>query len=192
MLLPFESTLRCERAAFVATIESLRDEEFDNGRTLCEGWAPRDVLAHVLGMEDEPGEYVRARGNLTRAHAAIVAKARSRSRADLTARARAWAAQPSLLSRLVAGPALQDVAVHHQDVLRGLGRGRTVPRPVAAAILREGVVLGAKRLLSYRVEPTDGIGRALGRGRVVRGTTEALGMWLAGREEVALELHFVT
>lgn len=191
MLLPFESALRSERAAFVATIESLTDEEFDNGRTLCEGWAPRDVLAHVLGLEDERDEYLKARGNLTRAHAAIVAKARSRSRADLTARARVWAERPSMLSRVLAGAQLQDLGVHHQDVLRGLGRTRAVPRPVAAAILREGVVLGARRLLSSRVEPTDGIGWALGRGRAVRGTTEALGMWLAGRDEVTGELQFV-
>jgi hypothetical protein len=36
---------------------------------------------------------------------------------------------------------------------------------------------------------TDG-DRAVGRGREVRGTREALGMWLSGRDSVADELEF--
>ena len=86
-----------------------------------------------------------------------------------------------------------DVSVHHQDVLRGLGRIRTIPPEVAAAIFREGVLLstGTKRnLLRYRVEPTTVGGRSLGRGRVVRGATEALGLWLAGRRGLEDELEF--
>jgi len=41
-----------ERRAFMATIESLSDEDFENGRTLCAEWAPRDVLGHLLGTSD--------------------------------------------------------------------------------------------------------------------------------------------
>jgi len=74
-------------------------------------------------------------------------------------------------------------------VLRGLGRHRDVPPAVGRAILREGMVLGAKKLKDYRVEPTD-TGRRFGRGRVVRGTAEALGLWLAGRRGIDAELVF--
>ena len=94
-----------------------------------------------------------------------------------------------MLSRAASAKLLGDLAVHHQDVIRGLGRHRKVPDASAAAILREGVLLGSKRLLTHRVVPTDG-GRALGRGRTVRGMREALGLWLAGRSGLDRELTF--
>ena len=87
------------------------------------------------------------------------------------------------------------MSVHHQDVLRGLGRTRRVPVHVAAAIFREGVLLStgtSRNLLRHRVEPTTPGGYRLGRGRLVRGTTEALGLWLAGREGIAAELTFTS
>ena len=54
-----------------------------------------------------------------------------------------------------------------------------------------GRLLGGRRLLSHRVEPT-GVGHALGRGQVVRGTTEALGVWLRGRRSVEGEAERLT
>ena len=84
---------------------------------------------------------------------------------------------------------LGDLGMHHQDVLRGLGRTRDIPDPIRAAILREGMVLGAKTLMAHKVVPTDG-GRSVGRGPVVRGTSEALGLWLAGRKGIDAELEF--
>jgi hypothetical protein len=104
-------------------------------------------------------------------------------------RARHWADKPAPSSRALAWFFLGDTAVHHQDILRGLGRQREVPEAARAAILREGVVLGGKKLLSHRVEPIDG-GPALGRGPTVRGTREALGLWLTGRSAVEPELTF--
>jgi len=86
---------------------------------------------------------------------------------------------------------LGDVAVHHQDVLRPLGLPYHVPPPSRRAILREGMVLGVRRLWTHRVEPVDG-GMAIGRGPVVRGTMTALGLWLAGRRGVEDELDFET
>lgn len=189
LLLPGEADLRSERTAFLGTVEGLSGEEFETGPTLCAGWAPRDVLAHLLGIEDEPGEYARALGRLSVAHDRIVRKARGRSRAELIARAHRWAGRPALSNRVAAYGLLGDVAVHHQDVLRGLGRRRELPDAVAAAVLREGAVLGVRRLRTHKVVPTDG-GRAFGFGREVRGPREALGMWLAGRDSVADELVF--
>ncbi len=183
--------LRAERQAFVATVGGLTAQEFDSGPTLCAGWAPRDVLGHVLGT-DRVDRYVSGLLRIDRVNAELVAESRTRSRDDLLAAARQWADRPSLFATASAFGLLQDVAVHHQDVLRGLGRTREVPRPAAAAILREGVVLDAltrRRLLRQRAVPTDDH-RALGRGPEVRGTTEALGMWLAGRDEVATDLEF--
>jgi uncharacterized protein (TIGR03083 family) len=186
---PAEPELRAERHAFVATMESLTDDEFESGPTLCTEWAPRDILAHLMGFDSSFFEYVKAPGKISKANAAIIAKARPMTRERMMNRARHWAAKPAPLTRMTAIFYLGDTAVHHQDVLRGLGRTRDVPDPCRAAILREGLVLGAKKLLSFRVEPTDG-GRAVGRGTAVRGTSEALGMWLTGRAGIEPELEF--
>jgi uncharacterized protein (TIGR03083 family) len=189
--LPGERALLAERAAFLTTVSELSDAEFDSAPTLCAGWAPRDVLAHLVGIDDSPGTYLKAAGRVGVANARIVEAARSRSRAELLDRAKTWAAKPAPHVRLAAYALLGDLGVHHSDVLRGLGRRHLeMPSAVGAAILREGFVLGAARAARYRVQP-DGQ-RPLGLpGRpIVRGTAEALGMWLAGRDSVADELQF--
>lgn len=189
MAFPGEVELREERRAVVATLDSLTDAEFESGPTLCSEWAPRDILAHLMGVDTGLVEYVKALGRIGQANQAIVDKARSMSRDRLMNRARHWADKPAPLTRVTALFFLGDTAVHHQDILRGLDRTRDVPDACRSAILREGVVLGGRKLLSFRVEPTDG-GRAMGRGTVVRGTSEALGLWLTGRAGLEPELEF--
>lgn len=189
MMLPGERALREERRALLETVTSLTPDEFESATTLCEGWAPRDVLAHVMGVDKEFGEYVRAGGWVSTANEVIVGKARQRSRDDLLAEAQLWADNPALQSRMAAIGLLGDNAIHHEDILRPLGRTRDTPEASANAMLREGAVLGAARLLRYRVEPTDG-GWPLGRGHVVRGTRADLGLWLAGRQGVDARLEF--
>jgi uncharacterized protein (TIGR03083 family) len=184
--------LVAERERFMHTIVALTDAEFEHGRTLCAGWAPRDVLAHLMGVS-HPLSYLRGGLRVNAVNAAAVRAARSMARGELTARGHEWAAHPNVSDRLSARLLLGDVSVHHQDVLRGLERTRTIPPPVAAAIFREGVLLStgtSRNLLRYRVEPTTVGGRSLGRGRRVRGTTEALGLWLAGRHGLDDELEF--
>jgi uncharacterized protein (TIGR03083 family) len=191
MRFPLESEVLAERARLLETLRGLTDDEFNSGPTLCTEWAPRDVLAHLIGV-DSPGTYVRHRG-IGAANAAQVAKARELSREQLMARAAAWAARPSATGRLGAWFLIGDLCIHHQDIVRGLHRTRDVPPAAAAAIYREGALVLSpvfnRRIFRYRVVPTDG-GRALGRGREVRGTREALGMWLAGRDPVSAELEF--
>lgn len=190
-LLPGERDLRSERAAFVTTVRELPPEQFESGPTLCEGWAPRDVLAHLIGIDDSVPAYLKAAGRVNVANARIVAAARSRSREELLERADRWAAKPAPHVRAAALALLGDLGVHHSDVLRGQGRRHLeMPPAVGAAILREGFVLGAARAARYRVQP-DGR-RTIGLpGRpLVRGTSEALGMWLSGRDSVADELQF--
>jgi uncharacterized protein (TIGR03083 family) len=190
MMLPGEADLRAERRAVVETMSSLSDDELDHGETLCTAWAPRDVLAHLISIDEAPQEYVRAAGNIRAANARMVARYRDLPRADLLERARRWADEPATASRAIALFLLGDTVVHHQDVLRGLGRSRELPVYARDAMLREGLVLGGRRLLTWRVVPVDG-GRAMGRGRVVQGTSEALALWLAGRAGLEDELTFV-
>lgn len=188
-MFPGEKDYRRERAAFFATVESLTLDEFESGKTLCAEWAPRDVLAHLLGIDAAPLEYVKALGNVGKGNDRLVESMKDLSRDEMMERGRRWAEQPAFLSLTASYFLLQDVSVHHQDVLRGLGRSREVPEACAKAILREGLLFGGRKLRKYRIVPTD-FGRAMGRGQVVRGTTEQLGMWLAGRHSVAAELVF--
>jgi uncharacterized protein (TIGR03083 family) len=192
VIFPGEAAYRTERAAFVETLSSLTDAEFDDGRTLCEGWAPRDVLAHLLGIDESPQEYVKAIGHVGRANARIVEQGRQTSRSELMERARRWADSPSQLNLAFAWALLGDLGIHHQDVVRGLGRVRQPPSDVSAAILREGCLLGVARLARHRIEPTDGgVPLGLPSRPVVRGPREALGMWLSGRDGIEPELEFV-
>jgi uncharacterized protein (TIGR03083 family) len=189
--LPGERTLCDERAAFLSTVSELSPEEFESAPTLCDGWAPRDVLAHLVGIDDSPGVYLRAGGRVSAANARIVATARQQTRDELLERARTWVRSPAPHVRAAALFLLGDVAVHHSDVLRGLGRRHLeVPPKVARAILREGFVLGALRAARYRVVPDGGRPIGLPGRPQVRGTAEALGMWLSGRDPVADELQF--
>jgi uncharacterized protein (TIGR03083 family) len=188
-MFPGEADYRAERKAALATFESLTAEEFEHGTTLCEGWAPRDVLSHLLGIDEALGEYLKAAGNVNKANARIVERMRGLSRDELLARARTWAESPATTSLMASYALLGDLATHHQDVLRGLGKRREVPPAASRAILREGLIFGALKLKDHKIVPTD-TGRTLGRGRVVRGTAEQLGMWLAGRRSVEPELVF--
>ena len=131
--LPGERALLAERAAFLTTVSELSDREFESGPTLCAGWAPRDVLAHLIGIDDSAATYLKAAGRVNAANARIVAAARSRTRDELLTRAQAWAAKPAPHVRLAAFALLGDLGVHHSDVLRGLGR-RHLEMPSAVAI----------------------------------------------------------
>lgn len=189
MKLPAEDALAEERRAIVDTMASLPADHFDSGPTLCDGWAPRDVLAHCMGLDVHFAEYVKRPGRIGAANQAIVERFRPMPADELLERARDWPSRPGPYSRAGAWQLLGDNATHHQDVLRPAGRMRIIPPASADAILREGALLGARKLLHHRVVPTDG-GRALGRGLVVGGTREALGLWLSGRTGIEAELEF--
>lgn len=176
------------------TISELTDGEFDNATTLCAHWAPRDVLAHVVGLDRMASHYFRPSTlTVNRGNARMVAHGRTLSREDLTALGWKAATNPSGPAQAMAWLLTGDMAMHHQDVLRGLGRNREIPETVARALFREGVIWSwpfGRKLTRYRVVPTTPGGRPRGRGQLVHGTTEALSMWLAGRESVANELTF--
>lgn len=187
---PLEDAYRAERAAFVATVEDLDPAVFDAGPTLCDGWAPRDVLGHLIGIDERGLDYLRGRG-IAGGNARQVAAFRAQGRDALLARARRWAEEPTPASRVAAAFLLGDLSVHHQDVLRPNGLSYTVPDVVARAVLREGCVLSGTRLLSHTVLPDDGVGSRKGFGRrKVRGPTVALGLWLCNRDGVEPDLTF--
>ena len=190
MALPGVDVLRAEREAFVATLDELTDDEFERGATLCTQWAPRDVLAHLMGIDLALTSYVFALGNTAKANGRIVDRARAQPRRRLMHRARHWAHRaPPPTTQFMALFLVGDVVMHHQDVLRPLGRRRSLSREARDAIFREGLTLGPTRWIHHRVEPVDG-GFGFGFGPRVSGSCEALALWLAGREGVDRELHF--
>lgn len=191
---PGVAALIIERQQFLDTMESLTREQFTSGTTLCSEWAPRDILAHLVGTQ-ELKRYIRGGLRLNAVNARQVADARLCSRTELLERGRKWASSPSRPDRGAAGFLIGDVAVHHQDVRRGLGLPLKLSDSAAGAVFREGVFLstGTKRnLLRYRVVPTTTGGHSLGRGTVVRGSSDAIGLWLAGRKGLEPELEFVS
>ncbi|GAA2585545.1 maleylpyruvate isomerase family mycothiol-dependent enzyme [Actinomadura fulvescens] len=192
--LPYEDELRAERSRLIDTVEGLSDDDFDAGTTLCTEWAPRDVLGHVIGL-DYLTSYLPYGIRINAANQAQADRARAVSRERLMEWARHWAASPSTTSRLGATILLGDLGVHHQDIVRGLNLKREVPDPVATAIFREGLQLSLwlnRRVLRYRLVPTDGHRPVAlpGAKQEVRGTREALGLWLTGRDSVKSELDF--
>lgn len=187
--IPGLADLLAERAAFLETVEGLSEAQFESGPTLCSEWAPRDVLAHLMGPDLRPVDYVKAVGRIGAGNDRVVEAFRPLSRGELLSRARAWVRQPAPLVQLSAVALLGDNAMHHQDVLRGQGITRDVPHYAKKAVLREGLILGGTRLLTHSVHATD-VRFHAGRGQRVSGPAEALGMWLAGRESVTDELIF--
>ena len=194
--------LRAERRRVITTLEGLSDREFDHGRTLCAGWSPRDVLGHLIGIDyfaasygglllGDPRTFAR---RLDEANARQTERVREMPRTRLMDWAATWAVRPSPTTRMAARFLLGDLAVHHQDIVRGQGLSRELPDAVSAAVLREGLFLSSalnRRIFAHRVVPTDG-GRPAGPRSApqVRGTREALGLWLTGRDDVVPELDF--
>ncbi|XVQ08938.1 maleylpyruvate isomerase family mycothiol-dependent enzyme [Spirillospora sp. CA-255316] len=193
---PLENELRAERFRLIETLEALPDEEFDSGTTLCAGWAPRDVLGHVIGIDYLLASYLPFGPRINDANQAQADRARRMSRDRLMEWARRRADGPGLTSRMGAAVLLGDLGIHHQDIVRGLNRKRDVPEAVATAIFREGLQLSLwlnRRVLRHRLVPTDGhrpVALPGARDAEVRGTREALGLWLAGRDSVSGELEF--
>src|SRR5690348_12569387 len=100
--------LRSERLAFMGTIHALTDDEFENGRTLCSNWAPRDVLAHVISTGNVRS-YLRAGFRMNAVNDNTVAQMRTLTREELTALGDRWAERPTLLHLLAARFYLGDV-----------------------------------------------------------------------------------
>ncbi|WP_395106094.1 maleylpyruvate isomerase family mycothiol-dependent enzyme [Actinomadura sp. SCN-SB] len=194
--LPFDTALRAERVRLIETLEKLSDEDFTSGPTLCAGWSPRDILGHLIGVDYLLGSYLPYGLRVTAANQGQVERVRRMPRHRLMEWARHWAASPSPTSRLGGLLILGDLAIHHQDIVRGLGLHREVPDETATAIFREGLQLSLwtnRRVVRHRLVPTDGhrpFALPAARDGDVHGTREALGMWLAGRDSVAGELRF--
>lgn len=93
-----QAAARAARTAFLDTVAGLTDAEFDDGPTLCAGWAPRDVLAHLIGTADV-GRYLRTPWRVHRINEQAAVAGRRQRRDTLIAMGRRWAQMPKPTDR---------------------------------------------------------------------------------------------
>ncbi|MCB1027040.1 MAG: maleylpyruvate isomerase family mycothiol-dependent enzyme [Microthrixaceae bacterium] len=185
------------RVAFADLIDSLSDEQLA-GTTLCEGWTPKEVLAHVVSFVDVSfpkfmGNVAKAKFNFDVASDRMARSLARRPTADLVATLRNNATKAAAVPIFAEGLTVLDATVHAQDVRRGLGIDETPDgdlvrhclefmasgkaKPIFDAKLIEGLSLQA-----------DDVEFRHGSGPVVDGTGEALMMALLDRPSALPEL----
>lgn len=177
-----------ERAALAEDLAHLTDDEWARP-SLCGRWTVEEVVAHLtaaasIGRIRWLGSVLGARFDTDLHNERRLAEHRGATPAETLARFRA--AVP--LTRAPSGhtPAwLGEVVIHAQDVRRPLGIARTPSVAAATAVAtfcagRDFTVAGRSAVAGLRLEATDGP-FAHGDGPLVRGTTLALVMGMAGR-----------
>lgn len=198
----WEGLLWAESGDLADLLDELPDEEFDRP-SLCEGWAVRDVVGHMLyghttGAGKLMGDLAKHRFALERGSKATAqAFARSRTPDELRAGWRAVVDGRTKrgAARLIPAKAgFTDHTIHHQDIRRPLGRARSIPHDRLVAALDAAVGLSApsfapkKTAKGLRFQATD-LGWSHGDGALVRGPGESLLMATAGRKVALADLE---
>lgn len=181
--------IHAERAALAETLADLTANAWE-GPTLCAGWTVKDVAAHVIsnpqmGWRSMPGLLGR---NLGRGYNATVFRevkrwSSERTPAAVLAEFEAYAASTRHVPITTTVEPLLDSLVHHQDIVRALGRRHDMP-PDAAAVAADrarlsGAIVGWRRP-RVRLVATD-VAWVRGRGPTVEGPMQELLMLSTGR-----------
>jgi uncharacterized protein (TIGR03083 family) len=193
-------TVASARRDFADLVESL-DEQQREGPTLCEGWTPHHVLAHVTAFVEIPlpkFTYNVARAKFDADVASDrMARALARHPVDeLAAILRAKAEKKSPIPGFPAELSLADVVVHTQDVRRGLGIEGTPDEGTVRTVLdfltqqkQARLLYDRSRIdgLAFRATDIDwhyddNAGGKAGGAVPVSGTAEALMMAITGRD----------
>ena len=182
-------------------LNELPDEEFDRP-SLCDGWAVRDVIGHMLLGHTLPmpqmllmlGRYhfnvTRGSREQSREYAQALTPAEIRSRwADVVTNRTKHG-----ISRVIrSSEGYVDHTVHHQDIRRSLDRPRVIPDDRLVAALDGAVSVSSpmfspkKNVNGLRLEDTD-VDWAHGTGPGVQGSGEAILMVAAGRSAALADL----
>ena len=186
-----------ENADFSAYLHTLAPEDWEQ-QSLCEGWRVRDVVGHILygnelNLMTLPAKLARYGFSSDRSGKAYsIARAEGRSPADLVRdfdERNPWAGTCRVFPPRLT---LLDRLVHHQDIRRALGHGRTIPEERLLASLDGTPTLGSVfkakgRTAGLRLEATD-VGWVWGDGPTVTGPGEALLMAMLGRGQALADL----
>ena len=181
---PWSMAARARRD-FADMIDGLTPAQM-NAPTLCDGWTPHLVAAHLVTFVDVPllkfmFNVAKARGNFDLAADRMARKIAERPVGDLVATLRTKAEQKSKLPIFPGELSMVDAVVHTQDVRRALDLGGAPAAEIVRAGLeflttnkRAGVLLEHKVLLDgLQFESTDS-DWTHGAGQLVSGTDEAL------------------
>ena len=173
------------RHDFADLVDGLSDEQL-GASTLCAGWTPHHVLAHVVTFIEVPlpkfmFNVARARGNFDAASDKMARGIAERPVADLLAVLRSKASQGAKMPGFPPELTVTDVVVHTQDIRRGLGLGGAVDPELLRTNLefmttskKAKLLLEKKGLFEgLRLEATD-LDWSFGDGALVSGPAESL------------------
>lgn len=184
------SLVHAERHALIDDLERLTPEQWQTP-SLCQGWAVRDVAAHLIGNATATTRgllagMVAARFNFEAMTARGVARHRDDTPDQLVAQLRSVADRTDSPPVALASRFVEEVA-HGEDIRRPLGFTRDYPREIVDAAIDYQLatsekVGGAKELgRRVRLVSTDSP-LARGSGPEVRGPSLELLMVVSGRE----------
>ncbi|NYI43994.1 uncharacterized protein (TIGR03083 family) [Nocardioides aromaticivorans] len=183
--------IHAERAALAATLAEITPEEWAHD-TLCPGWTVHDIAAHVIsnpqiGWGEMGGLMAR---NLGRSYNAMIFREVKRlgareTRESILADFDRFATSTRHVPTTTTVEPLIDALLHHQDIVRPLGRPHEMP-PEAAAVAADRVrrlapLMGTRRLVrSVRMVATD-VAWTRGEGPTIEGPMQELLMIASGR-----------
>jgi uncharacterized protein (TIGR03083 family) len=183
--------IHAERAALAATLAELPDDDWQRD-SLCPGWTVHDVSAHVIstpqiGWRQLGGLSARnlGRGYNTMIFREVKRLAAQETRASILADFEKYADSTHHVPTTTSVEPLIDALIHHQDIVRPLGRRHDMP-PEAAVVAADRVrrlafLMGTRRLVrSVRMVATD-IDWARGKGPTIEGPVQELLMLASGR-----------
>jgi len=183
------------RNEFADVVEELDDDQWET-ETLCPGWTPHDVLAHLvwhteLTIPSLLGAMVRSRFDLQRAANRAAADLSQRPRVQLLGELRERANKKSSIPGAPESGSVTDTAIHIQDVRRALGLdGMLGPETVRVCLdflttnRNARYVMDPKIKQGLRLVATD-LDWSFGDGETVEGHGEAIVMSLVGRPAVS-------
>lgn len=183
--------IHAERAALAATLAEITADEWAHD-TLCPGWTVHDIAAHVIsnpqiGWGRMGGLMAR---NLGRGYNTMIFREVKRlgareTRESILSDFDRFATSTRHVPTTTTVEPLIDALLHHQDIVRPLGRAHDMP-PEAAAVAADRVrrlapLMGTRKLLrSVRLVATD-VDWTRGDGPTISGPMQELLMLSSGR-----------
>ena len=183
------------RSDFADLLDSLTEEQL-TGNTLCDNWTPMDVAGHLvsfveLGLPAMMFSMAKAGFNIDKAWAANAGKYKSMGRDAISAALREKGAKKAPIPTFSPGISFMDVAVHTQDVRRGLGIEGSLDEGVLRASLdwvtthkQRKIHVDPEAIDGLRLEATD-MDWSWGEGALVSGPAEAILMAVNRRDTSA-------
>lgn len=178
--------LERERRALLALCRSLTPAEWE-ASSLCAGWRVRDVVAHIVGLDHDLANLLRARGDLDAANQLAVERRRDWPITTLLDEL-ATLVPVRGFARLGAPLLLVDNWIHHEDIRRPLGRPRAQDPERVRWVLRVARLTPYSRARDVTLVATD-LGLTLGRGPAVYGAAADLILAITGRESQLAQVH---